>query len=77
MLGEYDGSKVNQCEALWNIARELSRKNDLQEIETLCRTAKALRSAGMGSSIGSCYKKPIHCCQQRMRKLDNFYDYRT
>ena len=72
MLGEYDGSKVNQCEALWNIARELSRKNDLQEIETLCRTAKALRSAGMGSSIESCYKKAdtlLAAAYEKARKL--------
>lgn len=49
MLKEYDGSKVNQCEALWNIARELSRKNDLLEIEMLCKTAEALRNAAKGS----------------------------
>ena len=49
MLKEYDGSKVNQCEALWNIARELSRKNDLLEIDMLCKTADALRASAKAS----------------------------
>ena len=52
MLKEYDGSKVNQCEALWNIARELSRKNDLLEIDMLCKTAEALKSTAK-ISLGS------------------------
>ena len=52
MLKEYDGSKMNQCEALWNIARELSRKNDLLEIDMICKTAEALKSAAK-SSLGS------------------------
>ena len=55
MLKEYD--EVARCEsmgvskecALWNIARELSRKNDLLEVEMLCRTAEALRSTARGS----------------------------
>ena len=34
-----------QAEALWNIARELSRKNDLLEIDMLCKTADALRAS--------------------------------
>ena len=32
-----------QEEALWNIARELSRKNDLLEIDMLCKTSDTLR----------------------------------
>lgn len=52
MLKEYDGLKVNQCEALWNIARELSRRNDLLEVETLCKTAEAIRAAAKGSNSG-------------------------
>ena len=57
MLKEYDelavaGSMgVSNTRALWNIARELSRKNDLLEIEMLCKTAKALRSSAK-SSVG-------------------------
>ena len=39
-----------QAEALWNIARELSRKNDLLEIDALCKTADAIRSATKCSS---------------------------
>lgn len=39
-----------QAEALWNIARELSRKNDLLEVDALCKTADAIRSAAKCSS---------------------------
>ncbi len=35
--------------ALWEIARQLSRKNDLLEVEMLCKTADALRNAAKGS----------------------------
>ena len=55
MLKEYDdlvranSRGVSKERALWNIARELSRKNDLLEIEMLCRTAEALRNAAKGS----------------------------
>ena len=55
MLKEYD--EIARCDsmgvskerALWNIARELSRRNDLLEIDMLCRTAEALRSTAKGS----------------------------
>lgn len=50
MLKEYDGQHMNQCMALWNIARELSRKNDLLEIEMLCKTAEAIRSSAKSST---------------------------
>ena len=55
MLKEYDelarcdSMGVSKERALWNIARELSRKNDLLEIDMLCRTADALRGAAKGS----------------------------
>lgn len=42
---EVRGSGGIQSEALWNIARELSRKNDLLEVEMLCKTADALRAS--------------------------------
>ena len=58
MLKEYD--ELDRCDsmvvsherALWNIARELSRRNDLLEIDMLCKTAEALKSAAK-SSLGS------------------------
>ena len=40
---------VSKERALWNIARELSRKNDLLEIDMLCKTADTLRTAAKGS----------------------------
>lgn len=40
---------VSKERALWNIARELSRKNDLLEIEMLCKTAETLRTTAKGS----------------------------
>ena len=54
MLKEFDelspGSMgISKERALWNIAREMSRKNDLLEIEMLCRTAEALRSTARGA----------------------------
>ena len=48
-LARADSMGVSKERALWNIARELSRKNDLLEIEMLCRTAEALRNAAKGS----------------------------
>ena len=55
MLKEYD--ELSRCDsmgiskerALWNIARELSRKNDLLEVEMLCKTAETLKSVAKGS----------------------------
>lgn len=49
MLKEYDGGEMNQAEALWNIARELSRRNDLLEIDMLYKTAEALRVVARSS----------------------------
>lgn len=54
MLQEFDElapgcSGVSKERALWNIARELSRRNDLLEIDMLCRTAEALRSTARGA----------------------------
>lgn len=43
------GHMVSKERALWNIARELSRKNDLLEIDMLCKTAEAIKSAAKGS----------------------------
>ena len=40
---------VTKERCLWNIARELSRKNDLLEIEMLCKTAEAIKSAAKSS----------------------------
>ena len=55
MLKEYD--EIAKCDsmgvsherALWNIARELSRRNDLLEIDMLCKTAETLKSVAKGS----------------------------
>ena len=54
MLQEFDelapGSMgVSKERALWNIAREMSRRNDLLEIDMLCKTAETLKSAAKGS----------------------------
>ena len=53
MLKEYDEMDKNHMvtkeRCLWNIARELSRKNDLLEIDMLCKTAEAIKSAAKGS----------------------------
>ena len=38
--------------ALWEIARQMSRKNDLLEVEALCKTAEAIRAAAKGSNSG-------------------------
>ena len=47
---ERQGIGTSMEEGMWNIARELSRKNDLLEIVTLCKTADAIRSAAKCSS---------------------------
>ena len=47
---ERNGLGNSKEEALWNIARELSRKNDLLEIEMLCKTAETLKSISKGSA---------------------------
>ena len=53
MLKTYDEMYKNLImskeRALWEIARELSRRNDLLEVEMLCKTAEALRNAAKGS----------------------------
>ena len=53
MLKTYDEMYKNLImskeRALWEIARELSRKNDLLEVETLCKTAETLRNVAKGS----------------------------
>ena len=46
---EENGFGVSKERSLWEIARELSRKNDLLEVEMLCKTADALRNAAKGS----------------------------
>lgn len=48
---ERPGVGGSKEEGLWNIARELSRRNDLLEIDMLCKTADALRAAAK-SSLG-------------------------
>ena len=48
-LARADSMGVSKERALWNIARELSRRNDLLEIDMLCRTAEALRSTARGA----------------------------
>lgn len=58
MLKTYDeiyaenGFGVSKERSLWEIARELSRKNDLLEVEMLCKTAEAIRAAAKGSNSG-------------------------
>ena len=56
MLKTYDEMYKNLImskeRALWEIARELSRKNDLLEVEMLCKTAEAVRAAAKGSNSG-------------------------
>lgn len=53
MLKEYDEMDKNNMmtkeRCLWNIARELSRRNDLLEVELLCKTAETVRSAAKSS----------------------------
>lgn len=49
---ERSGLGTSKEEAMWNMARELSRRNDLLEIDMLCKTAEALKSAAK-SSLGS------------------------
>ena len=55
MLKTYDeiyaenGFGVSKERSQWEIARELSRRNDLLEVEMLCKTAEALRNAAKGS----------------------------
>lgn len=55
MLKTYDEMYKNLImskeRALWEIARELSRRNDLLEVEMLCKTAEAVRAA-KGSTSG-------------------------
>lgn len=48
-IAKYDKVGVSKERALWNIARELSRKNDLLEIDMLCKTAEAIKSTAKGS----------------------------
>ena len=56
MLKTYDEMYKNLImskeRALWEIARQLSRKNDLLEVEMLCKTAEAVRAAAKGSTSG-------------------------
>lgn len=49
-VAKYDKVGVSKERALWNIARELSRKNDLLEIDMLCKTADSLRASAKSSS---------------------------
>lgn len=55
MLKTYDeiyaenGFGVSKERSQWEIARQMSRKNDLLEVEMLCKTAEALRNAAKGS----------------------------
>lgn len=53
MLKDYEEMDKNHMvtkeRCLWNIARELSRKNDLLEIDMLCKTAETLRGVAKGS----------------------------
>ena len=56
MLKSYDeiyaenGFGVSKERSQWEIARELSRRNDLLEIDMLCKTAETLKSVAKGSS---------------------------
>jgi hypothetical protein len=47
---ERNGLGNSKEEAMWNIARELSRRNDLLEIDMLCKTAETLKSVAKGST---------------------------
>ena len=49
MKRERNGIAISKEEALWEIAREMSKKNDLLEIDMLCKTADVLRGAAKGS----------------------------
>jgi hypothetical protein len=49
---EENGFGVSKERSLWEIARELSRRNDLLEVEMLCKTAEAVRAAAKGSTSG-------------------------
>lgn len=48
-VDEYPASGVSQERSLWNLAREAKRRNDLLEVEMLCKTADAIRSAAKSS----------------------------
>jgi hypothetical protein len=58
MLKTYDeiyaenGFGISKERSQWEIARELSRRNDLLEVEMLCKTAEALRAAAKSSERG-------------------------
>lgn len=58
MLKTYDeiyaenGFGISKERSQWEIARELSRRNDLLEVEMLCKTAEAVRAAAKGSTSG-------------------------
>ena len=48
-----DLDSMDECpepeESLWQVAKELKRRNDLLEVEMLCRTSEALRNAAKSS----------------------------
>ena len=78
------GKGASMEEGLWNIARELSRKNDLLEIDMLCKTADALRASAKSSPgnfhdsgyvmaeelAGLAHKKITGICGSRLEPVD-------
>lgn len=70
---ERPGVGGSQEEGLWNIARELSRRNDLLEIDILCKTADALRASAKASpgsfhEEGYAMAKELACLAYRKSK---------
>ena len=51
-VDEYPAQGVSKERSLWELAREAKRRNDLLEVEMLCKTAETVRSAAK-SSCGS------------------------
>lgn len=51
LMNEHFHDGVSENRVKWELAREMSRRNDLLEVEMLCRTAEAVRNAAK-SSLG-------------------------
>lgn len=69
---ERDGAGGSKEEGLWNIARELSRKNDLLEIDMLCKAADALRASAKsapGNFHDECYEMAEELARLAHKKI--------
>ena len=69
---ERPGRAASMEEGLWNIARELSRKNDLLEIDMLCKAADALRASAKsspGNFHDECYEMAEELARLAHKKI--------